>query len=197
MVTERLQSIFKCPDVIEMHHNEAYHFTIKSLKPKDSNYQILYTDGLSIRLQPVDDKNWKFQHIELYFLLPDYWDLFKESWPVYWLDRIAQVPQKNNTWFGPGDTLPAGNPPEKINEIFECSYFILSEPLLLEELNTNSFEDSSFRMMAVIPIFSKEFEFKSQNSGKALLKILQEKQIFEMVDIYRKPVARRKFMGMF
>lgn len=198
MITETLHSIFGFTDSSVLHQNAEYDFCIRMAKPANEKYVLLYTEGMSKYVQPVNEKNKKWERLELYFLLPDYWDFSKKNWPVYWLDRIAQVPQKNKTWFGLGDTLPAGNPPEEIDDVLKCSYFILSEPLLLEsKFSTGLPADSAFNFMAVIPIFTKEFDFKMQSSATALLKILKDKQIFEMVDIYREPVARKKFMGIF
>lgn len=198
MVTERLQSIFELAEVAFVQQNAEYDFVIKLLKPNGEKFQILYTEGLSKNLQTDAKQNNKYHHIELYFLLPDFWDLTKKDWPVYWLNRIAQVPKKNKTWFGAGDTLPAGNPPKAIDEILKCSYFILSDPLQLESKVVNGASaDQEFSFLAVIPIFEKEFDFKMQNSATPLLKIFRDKQIFEMVDIYRQPLARKKFMGIF
>ncbi len=198
VVTERLQSIFDRAEVVFVQQNAEYDFVIKLLKPKGEKFQILYTEGLSKTQQIDAQQNNKYKRIELYFLLPDFWDLTKKDWPVYWLNRIAQVPQKNKTWFGAGDTLPAGNPPKALDEILKCSYFILSDPILLEsKIGNNASADQEFSFLAVIPIFEKEFDFKMQNSATPLLKLFRDKEIFEMIDIYRQPLARKKFMGIF
>jgi hypothetical protein len=198
VVTESLQTIFGIAEVLVLHKNAEYDFVIELIKPKDEKFQILYTRGLSKNIQANGQNNTKYQRIELYFLLPDFWDLVKNDWPVYWLNRIAQVPQKNKTWFGVGDTLPAGNPPKEIDEVLKCSYFILSDPMLLESKLTGNLEaEKAFSFLAVIPIFEREFDFKMQNSATPLLKIFRDKQIFEMIDVYRQPLARKKFMGIF
>lgn len=198
MVTAKLQLVFGLASA-EVHlENRDYGFVIKSLRSKADGFCILYTEGLSAHRQSVDEKNQGLEYIELYFLLPDYWDFSKMDWPVYWLNRIAQVPKKNKTWFGRGDTLPAGNPPQAVDEKLHCSYFMLSQPMLLEsQLTGEAWKDTPFSMLAVLPIFEREFDYKNQNSARALLTIFQSKNISEMVDIYRKPVARKKFMGLF
>lgn len=198
VVTERLQSIFEFAEVAVVHQNAEFDFTIKWMKPIGEKFQIIYTEGLSKNLQISSQSNKKYQRIELYFLLPDFWDLAKKDWPVYWLNRIAQVPQKNKTWFGVGDTLPAGNPPKAIDEVLKCTYFILSDPMLLDsKLSSSEETGEAFSFLAVIPIFEREFDFKMQNSATPLLKIFNDKQIFELIDVYREPVARKKFMGIF
>ncbi|MBK9591756.1 MAG: suppressor of fused domain protein [Crocinitomicaceae bacterium] len=198
VVTERLQSVFEFAEVAVVHKNAEFDFAIKLIKPKGEKFQILYTEGLSKNIQIGGQSNKKYQRIELYFLLPDFWDLAKKEWPVFWLNKIAQVPQKNKTWFGVGDTLPAGNPPKEVDEVLKCTYFILSDPMLLDSKLSSDLEaEEAFSFLAVIPIFEREFDFKMQNSATPLLKIFKDKQIFEMIDTYREPVARKKFMGIF
>lgn len=188
-----IQELFKTAVSEVVLTNQEYNFEIIHLISKSPDLQVLYTKGMSSYLQPVNESNKELEHIELYFLLPEYWDLKKNNWPVYWLNRIAQVPQKNKTWFGIGDTLPAGNPPKQIEEKLKTSYFILSEPIFLDQLKT----DGAIKYLAVIPIFRKEFDFKMQNSAALLFNKLKEKNHSEMVDQFRQPVARKRFMGVF
>lgn len=172
--------------------NEDYNFSVYRII--QDNCQLIFTEGLANYQQSVDDSNKSLEKIELYFCLPDYWDLEKKPWPLYWLNRIAQVPQKNKTWFGVGDTLPAGNPPKALDEKLLAEYFILLEPIFLKEELANN---SNFKWLAVVPIFKKEFEFKTQNSAIPLIKKFELNSITEMVDVFRLPVGRKKFMGIF
>ena len=188
-----IQDLFKNAVTEVVQTNQEYHFEIIHLISSELKCQLLYTKGLSDYIQPVNEISKELERIELYFLLPDYWDLKKSNWPVYWLNRIAQVPQKNKTWFGIGDTLPAGNPLEHIDGKLKASYFIISEPIFLEQLKT----ESEVKYLAVIPIFRKEFDFKMQNSAALLFNKLKEKSYSEMIDEYRQPAARKKFMGVF
>src|SRR5688572_20032857 len=102
MVAEKLQSLFSFKDAPVVFTNDVYHFSIRQVRLPEKNCQLLFTDGLSDFTQPVNDSNQQLKHIELYFMLPDFWDLSKKKWPVDWLNRIASVPQKNKTWFGIG-----------------------------------------------------------------------------------------------
>jgi len=197
MIIEKLEEIFDF-DAVLLRTNEMYCFDIKLIKPKGKNFQLLVTDGLVNYNQPVPEKFDRFKKIELYMCLPDYWDLEKSKWPIEWLNKIAEVPQKNKSWFGPGDTIPAGNPPQFVDPKLKTNYFILSQPILLsEKLNEKNWVDSSFQMLALIPIFKKEFDFKMQNSATILFEKFALKNVTELIDIYREPVSRKKFMGLF
>ncbi|MGV6860610.1 MAG: suppressor of fused domain protein [Putridiphycobacter sp.] len=160
-------------------------------------YRLVFTNGLSSFSQNTSEKYTEFKHVELYFCLPDYMKIEDNMWAVSYLRLIAQLPQKNNTWFGPGDTIPAGNPPTEINEKLKQSYFILSEPMLFkDELTTLHINNLEVRFLAIIPIFKLEFEFKMRNSAKVLIAKLQYKNYTELVDEYRKSVSRKRILGL-
>lgn len=164
-------------------------FQVQSLK-------VLHTEGLSGTPQLVPAEAEKHKQIELMFCLPDYWDLSVQPWPIIWLEKIAQIPSKFNTWLGPGDTIPAGKPPKALAVNIAANHFILSEPDVLKEFLThNGNKQSEISVLSVIPIFQQELDFKLRNSGTALLMRLAEKRVTDEVDIYRKSVCRKRFLG--
>ncbi|MBK7130052.1 MAG: suppressor of fused domain protein [Crocinitomicaceae bacterium] len=174
--------------------NNDYHFEIRLYADPNKQYQLLFTNGLRTKAQEVNERNVGFEHIELYMLLPEYWNLQQHSWPQEWLNKIAQIPKKNNTWFGLGDTIPAGNPTKPITEKFKAEYFIIAKPMKLERVLKT--KDAGFEFLAVIPIYKKEFQYKTQFSSIVLFEKFQEKNISEMIDEFRLPAARKKFLGV-
>jgi hypothetical protein len=191
---DELKNKFDGAEIVTLKTNEQFGFTINWLKAtKKQPYHLLFTTGLSNNLQAVSQSCLEYKYIELYFCLPEYWKMEDESalhnWPVYWLNRIAEVPQKNNSWFGPGDTLPAGNPPKNISSLMEENHFILTEPMKLERLNELKLDDKKIRFLAIIPIYSKEIDFKLRSSAKVLMAKFQHKNNNELIDNYREPVV--------
>lgn len=190
-LVEKIKNTFNTTDSIEVYKNELYNFAVHILKPTKKNpYHIVFTSGLSNYTQNVSDKYQEFKHIELYFCLPEYWKIETDTpefnWPLKWLNRIAEVPQKSNSWFGPGDTLPAGNPPKELSEKLKQNHFILAEPMLFrEELTTVDLNDKSIKFLAIIPIYQKEIDFKLRNSAKVFMSKYQFKNHNELVDNYR------------
>lgn len=176
--------------------NTSYNFAIKHINPSDVPYQIIYTDGLHKNCQSVAKKHVEFERIELYFCLPNYWDIDQNKWPIYWLDKLAQVPQKNNTWYGPGDTIPAGNPPKSLTEKFEANHFMLVEPIeVAEEFDKMNFTEMNVKFFGIVPIFQQELDYKLRNSAKVLTQRLQKKGYSEKIDLFRSPVCRKRFLG--
>ena len=195
MVREELIALTGRDDCSLLFENTAYNFKIYRLKVADHSHDILFTEGMANYAQEVNEENNDLKHIELYFYLPEYWNLEIEDWPIYWLDRIAQVPQKNNTWFGHGDTIPAGNPPVSLQPNFEANHFILSRPKALDELTNFSWKAPT-KLLAVIPIFEKELNFKLRNSHSVLFKKFEKNNIDEKIDIYRTSCCRNRFLGL-
>ena len=198
MISDKLNILFEFDKIEVFKENEDFGFWIKAGLSKRAGFYILFTEGLSTNLQKVDEKNEKLERIELYFLLPDYWDFSKKPWPIEWLNKIAQIPQKNKTWFGIGDTISANTGASGVDEQLACNHFILSESLLTDsKLSGSEWEKESIKLLAVIPIFQKEFDFKNQNSATVLFSIFRKNKVSEMIDIYRTPKARKKIMGLF
>jgi Suppressor of fused protein (SUFU) len=177
--------------------NAEFNFKIYQCFPKEGGYQLLITDGLSNNLQDVNEDNDDLKHIELYMYLPDYWKLDTMTWPLNWLNRIAELPQKNTTWFGNGDTIPAGNPPEEIDETLKANHFILSRPILLDGiLSGGGWKEKHFQMLAVIPIFQREIDYKLRNSHSMLFKKFEKKKITEKLDLYRQSCCRKRLLAL-
>ena len=195
MIKDYLSDIVGSGDCKLMHENIEYGINIYSLKPKGSAHQILFTEGMSKHLQVVNEDNAELSQIELYFYLPEYWNLELETWPIYWLNRIAQVPQKNDTWFGHGDTIPAGNPPEELSPILAANHFILARPKALVEMFNKTW-DNPVNMLAVIPIFQKELDYKLRNSYSVLFDKFEKNSIDEKIDTYRTSCCRKRILGM-
>ena len=163
----KLKSIFNVETSLELKKNRDYGFSINWIKAtKENPHHIIFTTGLSDSKQSVSEKYPEFEHVELYICLPEYWKVTdrndENQWPIEWLNRIAQVPQKNSTWFGPGDTIPTGRIPKPISNKFQQEFFILTEPILLEsQLKEVELPKKTIRFLAVVPIFENEFDFKT------------------------------------
>ena len=200
---QKIKSIFNTAEVVELKKNVEFGFTINWIKAtKENPHHIIFTSGLSDNKQTVSDKYPEFENIELYFCLPEYWKVQDRSadynWPIAWLNKIAQLPQKNKTWFGPGDTIPAGNPKEKISSKLKQNNFILSDPILFENqlLNVN-LDSKNVRFLSIIPIFEHEMSFKTRNSAKMLMTKYQFSNYNEEVDEYRTSIVKFKKVSPF
>tara|TARA_B100000809_G_C15029220_1_gene491296 strand:- start:241 stop:930 length:690 start_codon:yes stop_codon:yes gene_type:complete len=193
-LTDKLKTIFADAEIVKIQDNETHSFSINWIKStKNRPYHLIFTSGLSNKEQTVSEKCVEYKHIELYFCLPDYWKVSEKSpehsWPIHWLNRIAEVPQKSNSWFGPGDTLPAGNPSKNISSMMEENHFILAEPMKIQKLTELELNDKKIRFLSIIPIYQKELDYKLRNSAKVLIAKYQHKNYNELIDNYRESVV--------
>ena len=198
MIADLLQEIAPNCIIDTMQENFNYGFSIKVAKDPSWNYYIVFTDGLSNTEQDVPPKYEAFKKLELYFCLPDYWELNNDTWPIDWLEKLAEIPQKNNTWFGPGDTIPAGNPPKALSDRFPANNFMLVEPLKVKDVVEDPiFKTAGIQFMGIIPISQEELDYKIRNSATVLMARLVKNNYTELVDLFRQAVCRKRFLNFF
>lgn len=166
----------------------------------DRKVQILSTVGLSSYTMPIDEKHEDRTHVELYFCLPSYWDIKDETnpnfnWVFHWIQRLTNYVVNNKTWFAHGHTIPAGNPPTQLSETMKQSYFMFANPIaLVKELNPVELEPHTVYFLAIIPLFSDEFEHKIARSTLSLIQKLEAKNYTEILDDYRSSCVRKKYI---
>ena len=198
MIADLLQEIAPNCIIDTMQENFNYGFSIKVAKDPSWNYYIVFTDGLSNTEQDVPPKYEAFKKLELYFCIPDYWELNNDTWPIDWLEKLAEIPQKNNTWFGPGDTIPAGNPPKALSDRFPANHFMLVEPLKVKDVVEDPiFKTAGIQFMGIIPILQEELDYKIRNSATVLMARLVKNNYTEQVDLFRQAVCRKRFLNFF
>lgn len=198
MLEGTLKNIIEFKSSCVVFENQKFNFSIHHCIPKEGDYQLLITDGLRAYAQGVNEDNNGLEHIELYFCLPDYWNLDQNPWPLEWLNKLAEIPQKNTTWFGIGDTIPAGKPPEDLDDTFMANHFILRRPnMLAEQFSGEKWEKIPYKLLSVIPIFQRELDYKLRNSYSMLFKKFDKKNIDERIDPYRTSVCKKVVFGLF
>jgi hypothetical protein len=165
----------------------------------NSPVKILMTNGLSGFKMLVPEK-WKGrEYNELYFCLPSYWDLEEAdnpqmNWVKDWIQKLAKHVVAKNTWFGPGHTIPCGNPFTALSSTMKCNHFFLSDPLLLENHLEPSLSNGKLvYFLAIIPIFEDEIDYKQGKGTFKLLKKLKGKGVTEKLDDFRKTSLKSKW----
>jgi hypothetical protein len=164
-----------------------------------SPVSVLMTHGLSDFTMPVHEKHSDKANIELYFCLPNYWNLkdpndSNSNWVYRWISRLATYVIDKHTWFGHGHTMPCGKEMLPLSETMKQNHFFLSEPMLLEkELAPLDIGEKRVHFLSIIPIFPDEMDYKQ---GKGTLKFQQkliQHGITEKLDDYRGTVLRSKW----
>ena len=160
---------------------------------------VLMTNGLSDFTMPVHEKHLDKANMELYFCLPNYWNLKdlsdpNSNWVFPWISRLATYVIEKNTWFGHGHTMPCGKEMLPLSETMKQNHFFLSEPMLLEnELAPLKNGEKLVHFLSIIPIFPDEMDYKQ---GKGTFKFQQkliQHGVTEKLDDYRGTVLRSKW----
>lgn len=160
---------------------------------------ILVTNGLSNYKMPIPDKLEGREYNELFFCLPSYWLLESKddpnmNWVFYWIQRLAKYVQEKNTWFGPGHTMPCGNPFQALSPMMRANHFLLSDPILLfDELLPLKIADKTIHFLAIIPIFEDEMDYKQGKGTYKILKKFKQHGITEKLDDFRGSIMKSKW----
>lgn len=142
-----------------------------------TSVRVLMTNGLSNYKMPVAEKEIGFEHNELYFCLPTYWELDdldnpRMNWVFEWIQRLAAYVQEKNTWFAHGHTMPCGKEKQPLSETMKQNNFLLIRPLFLEDqLKAIKLDDKTVHFLAIVPIFESELSYKM---GKGTFKFIEK-----------------------
>lgn len=159
---------------------------------------VISTCGLSDYNMPVSEK-WKGrEHTELFFCLPTYWDFEDTSNPLFnwvydWIFKLEHFVRERQTWFGPGHTLPCGNPALSLSSKMKQDHFFLIDPIFLNQaLEPLKTEGKTIYFLAIVPIFSDELDYKMGKGTHKLIRKLLARKSDERLDDYRVSVLRSR-----
>lgn len=167
--------------------------------PGKQDVRLLMTDGLSSYKMPVPPAESEFAHRELYFCLPGYWDLddlelFKKSWVVVWIKKLANFVVENHSWFGHGHTLVLKQEHLPLSSTMKQNHLFLSNPIFLEdELETFVCGTKKILPLSIIPIFEDEMDYKQGKGTVKFMRKLLGHGVTEKLDDYRKTVLKSKW----
>lgn len=160
---------------------------------------VIMTNGLSDYKMPVPEKVIGREFNEIYFCLPSYWEWEelenpRMNWIFPWIQRLAKYVVDKQTWFGAGHTLPCGKEMQELSETMRQNHFFLSDPLLLEQqLEPIDVEGKTIYMLAIIPIFPDEMDYKQGKGTFKFLQKLSNQGVTEKLDDFRSTVLKSKW----
>jgi Suppressor of fused protein (SUFU) len=155
----------------------------------------LVTSGMSER--PMADD----RYAELTIVLPPTWpatdgEEFRRPeghWPYKLLQDLAQLPHEFNTTLWSGHTVPNGDPPEPYAPDTKLCGTLLTPPLIAPEgFEMLRFEEREIQFLAVMPLHRDEMQLKLDKGLDALLDLLDEAELTEILDPERPSVVPRR-----
>jgi hypothetical protein len=163
---------------------------------KRSNITIVMTDGLRDFDMPVPEKLAGRGNIELYFCLPNYWEINAPDnrWIFDWLQRLAIYAVEKRVFFAHGHTVPNHNPAVAFSNTMNEKYLLLLDPEYLKnEMTPIMLDDKTVHFLAITPIFEDEMDYKMGKGTNKLQKKLLLKGITELLDDYRSTALKTRW----
>jgi hypothetical protein len=160
---------------------------------------VIITNGLSDYQMPVPEKVAGREFNEIYFCLPSYWEWEelenpRMNWIFPWIQRLAKYVVDKQTWFGAGHTLPCGKEMQELSETMRQNHFFLSDPILLEQqLAPIEVDGKIIYMLAIIPIFPDEMDYKQGKGTFKFLQKLSNQGVTEKLDDFRSTILKSKW----
>ncbi|OAB36672.1 hypothetical protein PMSD_10100 [Paenibacillus macquariensis subsp. defensor] len=185
--------------------SDLVHLDIIIVKPtKEKNYYTLVTCGMSNLPMTVPEGADNFRFAELVICLPSEWKMSDEAfkqdenyWPILWLKKLARFPHEYQTWLYHAHTIPNGDPAQPFAPNTEFSGMILSIPTTVDDANgfftLELANGNRVHFFSLIPIYTKEMDFKLKKGADALIEKLEQAGINELVDLKRKSVCKTSF----
>ena len=160
---------------------------------------VVVTNGLSDYKMPVPEKFIGYEHNEIYFCLPSYWEWEDAknpnmNWVFDWIQKLAKHVVEKETWFGHGHTLPCGKEENALSSTMKQNHLFLSYPLLLEqEMDSLMLNGKEVNFLAITPLFKEEFEYKQARGTFKFMQKLNNNGITEKLDDFRGSIMKRKW----
>jgi len=152
---------------------------------KEQNCVTLFTTGMSERPMNAPTDLTEFQYGELFIQFPADWKPTRledphYAWPVHWLRMLAQAPHLGDTFLGPFQIVPNGDPPKPIVEKckFDSMLAVAQEKLVARDGTPIYF----YRLM---PLYPEERALVHRMDLRALLRSMDRRQISNIVDLKR------------
>jgi hypothetical protein len=167
---------------------------------KEKGVKILLTSAFHNYQMPVPEKLQGYEFGQLYFCIPEYWDLTNTEnpevrWLFDWLIRIATYTITNNTWLGDGHTYNCTKYGKQLSPAIRQDHLFISSPNYLdEELKPVELEDKIINFWALIPLFGDEMDYKQGKGTVKLKKKFLLKGVTEKLDEFRQSCLRNRWL---
>lgn len=167
---------------------------------KEKGVKVLITSTFHTYQMPIPEKLQGYEYGELYFCVPEYWDLTNPenpevNWLFEWLIRIVRYTKDNTTWLGDGHTYNCSKHGKQLSNTIRQDHLFISAPILMEEeLFPILLYDKTIHFWALIPIFGDEMDFKQGKGTVKLKKKFLLKGVTEKLDEFRQSCLRNRWL---
>lgn len=162
---------------------------------------IISTNGLSDYKMPVSEMFLGYEHVELCFCLPSYWEWEhvnspNVNWIYNWLKKLPKYVIEKETWFGHGHTLPNGKDKVTFSELTKQNHLIFAAPYFLDHvLFPVEINGKKIHFLCLIPLFQEEFDLKQKLGTYKFFKKFYNKGGSEILDDFRTSITKKRWFN--
>jgi hypothetical protein len=182
--------------------SDLVHVDVHMVAPtRKRNYFTLITSGMSDRPMNAPDDHPDKTYAELLICLPPDWKLSPKAfekerwyWPVRWLKTLARLPHEYDTWLWEHHTVPNGDPPEPFadNTDLCCAYLLRPALFPREFFKLKASKKKTIHFLCLVPLHADETKFKLKEGSDALVDLLDDAGVTELLDVERPSVLRKR-----
>jgi len=156
---------------------------------------ILCTAGMGARRMNVP-RNLRprgVDRVELFMVLPKDWDVQsaaeEERWPADWLRFLSELPFRDDSWLGFGQTVSNGKPFASNTEL--AGSLVVSATEFGSEAGECTLSDGTCVIFyGIAALYKEEMEYARENGAEALLDLMKEENVTATLDIARQNLCQ-------
>lgn len=196
LLTHPISELFSSEMIIKKSFNGE---SFSLIQIKEKNVTVLMTNGLSEIDMNTTEKTKDKRHIELFFCLPNYWEIdqlehTEYRWVYSWLSKLKEYIRTKEQWLGDGHTIYCGESHCYLSSDLKLNHLFLIDPILLkDELPPVEKNKKKVHFLSVVPIFSDEMDYKQGKGTLKLKRKLLKKGVTEKLDEYRQSALKNRW----
>jgi len=163
-------------------------------------FHVLITSGMSDRPMTIPEDlegEPPAPRAELVLALDQSWPFGPEhladdryAWPLKLLASLARLPHAHGLWFGPGHTVPNGNPPQPyVPDSGLCGVLIAPPVAMPPDFPVLTHAEERLEFLAVVPVYAEEMQLKVERGTEVLFERFDAHDINEVLVPNRRKVA--------
>ena len=198
-IDDHLSKFFEEEDMTVFHEMLSldFHMDVYFIKPKESNFNILLTSGMSgyemTVPENIEDRE-DLLFAELMILIPKDIDLAqvhtgkkKNDWLISMLKYTARFPHHYDTFLSVGHTIQATADLEPYSDETDfVASIVLPSVTFDEDFTEFMCGENKINIYGLFPLYKNELEFKIKNGYSKFVDLLQESNPEEKIDNKRK-----------
>jgi hypothetical protein len=213
LIDKHIDKFFKGADTNVFHEIPTLdiHLDVYHIKPKDSEFELLLTSGMSsiaMNVSEIPNDSDSYRFAELMVLIPkgiDFGKIYpsktKYDWIISMIKQSAKFPHFYDTWIGVGHTIQADEEMKPYSDDTNyCGCLVLPTMTFPEDFQKINSPNGLINIYGLFPMYKEELEFKIENGFNDFIQFLIKNNTKEIIDFQRinyceKTTSKNKKLG--